>query len=58
MQFLTLYDTNLVELIAGYLVPVAIGPVPFCPDWCWIAERSQETLYAYVAINMEDRVRK
>ena len=30
MWFLTLYDTDLIELISGCLVPVATGPVPFC----------------------------
>ena len=34
LGFLTLHDTNLVELISGYLVPVTTSPLPFLAGWC------------------------
>ena len=30
MWFLKLYDTNLAELISGYLAPVGTEPAPVC----------------------------
>ena len=34
MGFLKLYDTNLLELISGYLLPVGTGPVSVCVVLC------------------------